>query len=999
MTLRTARIFICSLVFALVPLYFASAAHAALSIESFTAETASTEAGAHSDATADFTFRTTLDAQEGVVTAGGLLRETQVRLPPGLVAEARNVPRCAAGVFRELECPSNTQVGSGRVTVNLANSEGPGTGPQVAPVQVYNMVPAPNQPFLLGIQVDILGRAGQVLISGAVHAANHYAATLYAPETPRPLGAILLGVSLTLWGVPASPAHDAQRACNQFGGQDEIGIGSAHLGCVSEAPPLPFVENPTDCAGDPLTELAVDSYEEPEVFTTALAASPIPTSCAGAPFGASVVVSPETGQAGGPTGLNFDLTLPQSNAPEGQGTADLEKAVVTLPQGMTISPSAASQPLEGCTNEQFAAGSDTQAQCPANSVIGTDEVKTPLLPPSATGEEGKLTGKIFLGQPLSSDPTSGQMFRVFQELQGFGVDVKMEGSVTASPETGQLTATFGNLPELPFQNFRLHFNGGPNAVLVNPPTCGPHATSTQLFPYSNPGSPATPSATFDTSYDGSGALCPAPLPFSPAASVSTASAQAGASSPLSVTFARADGTQALGQIDAKLPQGLLGFVSKVPLCEAAAASAGTCPAESRIGTVSTSAGAGSDPLTVQGSVYLARGSDGYPFMLSVVVPAVAGPYDLGNVVVPVWLQVNSDGSITAVSGQLPSILDGIPLDIRSVTMTLDRPGFAINPTNCAALSLTGSVSSLSGTLAPISAPFQASGCTSLPFAPSLTTATLGSTSKAGGASLTVRITQKPGDADIHSVHVELPHQLASRLTTLQKACTEAQFNSDPAHCPAGSVVGTATAITPTLSSPLTGPAILVSHGGAAFPDMEIVLQGEGVTVVLDGQTDIKKGITSSTFASVPDVPIGGFELTLPEGPYSLLSPDGTLCTSKLSMPTTIVGQNGTTVTQSTRIAVNGCPKPKPVVSVVKTKAKAGSLMVTFKTTAAGTVTLSGAGLDTKTKKNVKTGASQIEVSFTKAGQTLRARHAKLELHARLDVGKQAVATKTTSVEL
>jgi len=751
------------------------------------------------------------------------------------------------------------------------------------------------------------------------------------------------------------------------------------------------MENPTGCATTPVTTLSVDTYQEPEVFTSALDESPIATDCAGVPFAPSIKAEPDTSQAGAPAGLNFELTIPQSNTSEERGTSELEKAVVTLPQGMTISPSAASKPLEGCTNEQFGADSDAPATCPAASVIGEDEVETPLL-------EGPLKGKVYLGQPLSTDPTSGQMFRVFQELQGFGLNIKVEGSVVANPKTGQLTATFANLPELPFQNLRLHFNGGPNAVLVNPPTCGPHTTSTQLFPYSNPGSPATPPATFNTSYDGSGASCPAPLPFSPAASVSTASAQAGASSPLSVTFARADGTQVLGQIDAKLPQGLLGYVSKVPLCEATAASAGTCPAESRIGTVSTSAGAGSDPLTVQGSVYLAHGSNGYPFMLSVVVPAVAGPYNLGNVVVPVWLKVNSDGSITAVSGPLPSILDGIPLDIRSVAMTLDRPDFMVNPTNCGSLSLTGSVSSLSGTVAPISAPFQASGCGSLPFAPSFTTATSGSTSKAAGASLTVRITQKPGEADIRSVHVELPKQLPSRLTTLQKACTEAQFESDPAHCPAGSVVGTATAITPTLSSPLTGPAILVSHGGAAFPDMEIVLQGEGVTVLLDGQTDIKKGITSSTFASVPDVPISGFELTLPEGPYSLLGPDGTLCTSKLSMPTTIVGQNGTMVTQSTRIAVNSCPKPKPVVSVVKTKAKASSLLVTLKTTAAGTVKLSGAGLDTKTKKNVKAGASQIEVPLTKAGRTMRARHQKLELRASLTVGK-VVAAKTTSVKL
>jgi hypothetical protein len=447
-----------------------------------------------------------------------------------------------------------------------------------------------------------------------------------------------------------------------------------------------------------------------------------------------------------------------------------------------------------------------------------------------------------------------------------------------------------------------------------------------------------------------------------------------------------------------LPKGLLGYVSKVQLCEAPAALAGTCGPESRIGTLSTTVGAGSDPLTVGGSVYLAHGSDGYPFLLSVVVPAIAGPYDLGNVVVPVWLQVNSDGSITAVSGPLPSILDGIPLEVRSVTMNIDRPGFTFNPTNCGPLSMIGAITSLAGVTAPIAAPFQASGCGSLPFGPSFTVATQGSTSKANGASLTVQVAQRPGEADIRSVHVELPKQLPPRLTTLQRACTERQFASDPAGCPRGSVVGTAIAMTPTLSSPLTGPAFLVSHGGAAFPDLEMVLQGEGVNVVLDGATNIRRGVTSSTFASVPDVPISGFELTLPEGPYSLLSAIGHLCTSRLSMPTTIVGWNGAVIKQNTKVAVSGCPTPKPTVTVMKTKATTASLLVTVKTTGTGTVVIGGSGLATKTKKDVKAGISQIVVSLTKAGQTMRARGEKLELRASLTVGKQAVA-RTISVKL
>jgi hypothetical protein len=988
--MRARSVFLTALV-VLGALVGSASAGAAVTIESFSAGSTSTVAGAHADASTSFSFATMSSSSEGVLPIGGEPQDIIVDAPPGLVANARNVPACPRALFSVDAlprasaggCPSDTQVGEATLQINSVGFSG------FATLGVYNVQPAPDEPALLGIEgtvVNVVSVAVPIALSAS--ASNGYRVAATVATVPRlPFNVSTLGTSLTLWGTPAAhDRRDGDSGATGYGEQYEV---------ISPDPPSerrPFMENPTDCFVTPTTTLKVDTYEEAGVFATATAQSPIPTDCSGVPFAPSIKATPDTTQTGAPAGLNVELTVPQSNTPEGRGTAELEKAVVTLPEGMTISPSAATKVLEGCTNEQFGAGSDAPAACPAASVIGEDEVQSPLV------LSGPLKGKVYLGQPLSTEPQSGKMFRIFQELQGFGLDIKLEGSVTANPLTGQLTATFANIPELPFQAFMLHFNGGPNAVLVNPSTCGVHTTKTQLYPYSNPTSPATPSSTFDTSYDGNGAPCPAALPFAPSATISSSSRQAGATSPLTVSFARGDGTQPLGVIDAKLPAGLLGYVAKVSLCEPAAAVAGSCGPESRIGTVATSAGAGEDPLTVEGSVYLARGSNGYPFMLSVVVPAVAGPYNLGNVVVPVWLQVNSDGSITAVSNPLPSILDGIPLDIRSVTMTLDRPGFMFNPTSCNALSLTGTATSLSGTVAGISAPFQALGCGSLPFAPSFTVVTDGSTSKANGASLTVRVGQKPGESDIHSVHVELPRQLPSRLTTLQKACTEAQFATDPAGCPKGSVVGTAVADTPTLSLPLRGPAILVSHGAAAFPDLEAVLQGEGVTVILDGQTDIKKGITSSTFASVPDVPISGFELTLPEGPYSLLSPYGTLCTSKLVMPTTIVGQNGTTVAQSTRIAVSGCPAAKPAVKVIKTALKGSSLLVTVATSETGTVKLSGSGVATRSRKNVKVGTTQFTVPLTKTGKATRTRHRKLELRASLTVGRQSVF-KTADVKL
>ena len=888
-----------------------STVQAAVKIESFSAGVASTVAGAHADASTAFHFESVFDSFGVARPFGGEPAQIVLKLPPGVVGDAQNVARCPRALFADSAvsnragdsggCPASTMVGEATVLVSLG-----GIPFEPLTLGVYNVQPGPGAPAELGIQGLVTIAPVTVPIQISASAADYYALTATVPQVPRePFDVSTVASSLTLWAVPA---EHTRRDGNSFARE----TGANQVEVTPPARPAertPFMQNPTGCSTTPLTTLRVNTYEEPSVFTEAIATSPIPSDCAHVPFAPSLSLQPTpapdgTTRAGAPTGVSVNLHLPQSNDPNGRGTAELQRAVVTLPQGMTISPTAASKTLEGCTDEQFGAGSDAPAQCPPASVIGQDEVQSPLL------LSGPLTGSVYLGQPLSTDPTSGRMFRVFQELQGFGLDIKLQGSVTADPTTGQLTASFANLPELPFEDFRMRLTGGANAVLVNPPICGSHTTTTQLYSYSSPTSPVTPSSAFQTTYDGNGASCPPALPFSPSAAISTAGSQAGASSPLSVTIARPDGTQAFGQLDAKLPPGVLAYVSRVPLCEALAAGAGACPADSRIGTVSTSAGAGPDPLTVQGSVYLARGSNGYPFMLSVVVPAVAGPYDLGNVLVPVWLQVNSDGSITAVSGPLPSILDGIPLDIRAVTLAIHRPGFVVNPTSCAPLSLSGTASSLSGTFAQLSASFQATGCTSLPFAPSFTVATSASTSRARGASLTVRVAQRPGEAALRSVHVQLPKQLPSRLTTLRRACLAKTFEANPATCPPGSNVGTATAVTPLLSSALRGPAILVSRGNAAFPDLEIILQGEGVTVLLNGQTDIKKSITSSTFASLPDVPISGFQLTLPEGPFALLSANRTLCTSRLLMPTTIVAQSGVVLKRATRIAVTGCPAAK-----------------------------------------------------------------------------------------
>jgi hypothetical protein len=305
-----------------------------------------------------------------------------------------------------------------------------------------------------------------------------------------------------------------------------------------------------------------------------------------------------------------------------------------------------------------------------------------------------------------------------------------------------------------------------------------------------------------------------------------------------------------------------------------------------------------------------------------VVPAKAGPYTLtgtngtGSVVVRSTINIDpTTSALTVTSDPLPTILDGIPLQLKIVNVTIDRPGFTFNPTSCDKLQITGTLSSSEGMSEAVSSPFQVTNCEALKFKPKFTVSTSGKTSRANGASLDAKVIYPAGSqgtqANIAKVKVDLPKQLPSRLTTLQKACPAATFASNPASCPAGSVIGIVKAITPILPVMLTGPVYFVSHGGEKFPDLVIVLQGDGVRVDLTAATFISKaGITSSTFKTIPDVPVNSFELYLPEGKSSALAANGNLCTSKLTMPTAFIAQNGAEIHQSTKIAVSGCPKAK-----------------------------------------------------------------------------------------
>ena len=637
-------------------------------------------------------------------------------------------------------------------------------------------------------------------------------------------------------------------------------------------------------------------------------------------FTGSVTAQPETTQAATPTGLNVEVKVPQNEDPNALATPPLRKAVVTFPAGLVVNPSGAGG-LASCSLAQVGMSvsgepSASRPSCPDASKIASVEIESPAL-------AGVLQGSVYLaaqnenpfrallaGYIVIDDPTTGVL-------------VKIPGRIDLDPVSGQLVATFDEAPQLPFSDLRLHFFGGPRAPLTTPAGCGTYTTSTVLTPWSSPdsGPPVTSLDSFQINGGCGGG-------FNPAFNAGTTNNQAGGFSPFTATFSRSDQDQNLSGVSLTMPPGLLGILRAVERCPEPQASQGTCGAGSLIGHTTVAAGSGPDPFYVQGGqVFLTGPYKGAPFGLSVVVPAVAGPFNLGSVVVRAAIGVDPHtAQITVVSDPLPTILQGVPLDVRTVNVTVDRAGFTFNPTSCEPLSVAGSLTSTQGVTANVSSRFQAANCQSLPFKPSFTVSTQANTSKKQGASLDVKVGYPKGaQANIHKVAVSLPKQLPSRLTTIQQACPAATFNANPASCPAGSNIGTATATTPILSNAVSGPAYLVSHGGAAFPDVVVVLQGEGVTVDLVGSIDIKHGVTSSTFASVPDVPIAGFELKLPEGPHSGLAAvvpakaKGSMCGQNLTMPTTLTGQNGAVVKQTTKITVTGCVKAKKKPAKTKKK--------------------------------------------------------------------------------
>jgi hypothetical protein len=765
-------------------------------------------------------------------------------------------------------CPRTSQVGIALVDAEF-----------FAPV--YSLVPPPGVAAEFALYVQ-----GIVIPLEARLRPGDNGIDLVTKRTPSTLP--LSSIEFTFWGTPADSTHDNLRAECTEGSEGADG----NL-CPSDAPKTPFLRQATSCSGQPLTwAIETDTYQNPGVFHRRETTTPALDGCEHVPFDPSLALAPSERGAHTPSGLDVNLSIPQDSGPEGHSEADLRAVSLALPEGVGVNPAAADG-LEACSDAQLHLGLEGPSDCPDAAKLGSVELRTPLL-------EEPVEGSVYLRTQASQDPASGEMFRLAIELRSDerGVDVKLPGSLKVDPKTGQLTSTFADLPQLPFESMQLHLKAGPRAPLTTPRACGHYTAEATLTGWNGKTVTAEPGFTFDQG-------CQAPG-FQPGFEAGVTNPTAGAFSPFTLRVTRGSGQPNLLRIEATLPEGELAKLAGVPVCSGAQAASGACPAASQIGRVIAAVGEGSSPLYLPQpgkaptSVYLAGPYKGAPYSVLARVPAQSGPFDLGTVLVRSALRIDPQTAQASVeSDLLPQIFGGIPVSYRDVRVEVDRPGFTLNPTNCEPQEVTGTIGSVAGGSAEVSDRFQVGDCAALGFKPKLSISLAGKTRRAGNPALTavLRMPRKGPNANIARTSVALPPSEFLAQDHLDHVCTRVQYAADGgggAGCPKGSVYGHARAFTPLLDKPLEGPLYLRSNGGdRELPDLVASLDGQ-IHIDLVGYIDSDKKTNGirTTFANVPDAPVTKFVLKMPGGAKSLLSNHVNICRGTHRAIVKMDGQNG-----------------------------------------------------------------------------------------------------------
>ncbi len=903
--------------------------------------------------------------RKAVPAAPALSKTLDFDLPPGLLGNVTAAQQCTDADFSSLAstvggvrnlCPPGSAIGVATVTI-LAPSP---VGYKTLAVPVFNLVPAQGEPARFGFETE----AVPVEIDASVRTDGDYG--VRASVSNATAAAQVLGAQVILWGNPGEEVHDNSRgwACLRGGRQ--------HLEGETCTPPeprptVPFLTLPSSCTGQLSSSMEGLAWTGDQTSASYLFQSqlgePLASlqNCPQLPFEPSLEAQPEqepgqpTTSASTPSGLDVKVRVDQQGTLTSGALGDsaVRSTSLVLPQGVLLNPGAANG-LEACSEQQigYQGGggvdplspgaaeplrfSPDRAECPQASKVGTVQIKTPLL-----GEE--LSGSVYLAAQEANPFGSLIALYIVAENEKLGLTVKLAGEGKLDQQTGQITTTFQNTPQVPFEELDVRLFGGPGGAVSTPAQCGTYTTNASFASWSGAlREPAGEPPFAITSGPGGGPCLPSPEPFALSFQAGSASTQAGAFTQFQLGLTKPDGDQALSGLSLHLPAGVAAQLSSATPCPEPQAARNQCGPESLIGHSLASSGLGPDPISLPGSVYLTGPYEGAPFGLSVVTSAVAGPFDLGDVTVRSKIEVDPHtAQVTIQSDPFPTFVRGVPVQLKAINVSVDRPNFEYNPTSCAPMKIEGTLQGAEGQSQSVSSRFQVANCAALPFKPQVQAQTEGKTSKADGAGLSLKFASTRGQANVAKTVLTIPAILPARLSTIQKACLAKTFEANPASCPEGSDIGQAVVHTPVLKSPLTGPIYLVSHGNAAWPDAELVLQGEGITVILDGQTAIKKGITTSSFQAVPDAPFSSLEASLPEGPHSALTTNlpvkakYSLCGQKLSIPMVLSGQNGALIEQQTKVSVQGCgavkaTKAKKLTRAQKLKKALGACRRRFK---------------------------------------------------------------------
>jgi hypothetical protein len=939
---RRAISFTAAAAFLLVAL-FAAPAQAAFGVHDFDLEfvnedgSAATQAGSHPFALrTGLQFNTREDPVYGLKgeVPDGTVKDLIVDLPPGFAGTTVGVPRCSTSDFLVLNgklpnCSNSTAVGAAKTLIS--------GGSHISPV--YNLQPPPGVAVKIGYWVYTT----PVSIEVGVNQEPPY--NVVSGLTNIPQTSPVFRGFLELWGTPAAAAHDPYRgSCLQSEGEQAFeGEFQSRGICKTNAPEVPFFTLPRSCVGPLSTDYAATSWEQPGaflangnpdlsdpnwVFGAALSHDssepPLPqgmTGCSKLGFSPRITAQPTTRAAQSPTGLDFSLNVQDEGltSPSGLAQADISKAVVTLPEGMSTNPSLA-EGLNVCSEadlERETVGSEPGAGCPNASKIGTVEVETPLLDES-------VNGSLFIAKPYENP--FGSLLALYMVIKNptLGIIIKQPLKVENDPVSGRITTVADNLPQLPFSHFKLRFREGTRSPLASPPLCGTYNASAVLTPSSGE-APITTTSAFQIISGPGASGCPSgsSQPFKPDLTAGTLNNAAGSYSPFYLRLSRDDGEQEFTRFSIKLPPGITGKLAGIPFCSDAAIAAAkartgphggaeelaspSCPAASEVGRTLVGAGVGPSLAYAPGKIYLAGPYNGSALSIAAITAAKVGPFDLGTVVIRQALKINPETAEVFIdstgSDPIPHIIKGIPVHARDIRAYVDRPQFVLNPTNCTRTSTASTVlgsgtdfgSASDDRPFTVTSPFQAADCASLGFKPKLALTLKGGTKRGDNPAFKAVLNARPGDANIGRAQVTLPHSEFLDQSHIKTVCTRVQF-AQGAHpgekCPPGSIYGYAKAITPILDQPVQGPVFLRSSSNP-LPDLVAALHNGQIDFNLVGRIDsVKGGRIRNTFELVPDVPVKTFTLTMRGGKKGLLVNSTNLCRSTNRAIADFKGQNG-----------------------------------------------------------------------------------------------------------